>query len=98
MKQTLTAALAALVALPATFAAADQTTGLVLAHDRKAHILILTDLTVWELPSALMVPADLGAGDRVVLSYETAGEDGLTSIDALERIAIALKDDEDGGS
>ncbi len=95
MRILLAAALAALTAVPAV---ADETEGLVLAYDRKAAILVLTDLTVWELPANILVPADLGAGDRVLLDYQTAGEDGLTAIDALTRLATALKQGEDGGS
>lgn len=80
-------ALAALAAIPAF---ADETTGRVLAYDRKDGILVLKDKTVWQLSAELLVPADLGRGDTVRLTYETAGEDGLTSIDALERTEVAM--------
>ncbi|WP_323766902.1 hypothetical protein [Antarctobacter sp.] len=95
MRTLFAAAIAVLFALPAV---ADETEGLVLAYDRKADLLVLTDKTIWQLPSGIDVPADLGAGDRVLLSYETAGEDGLTAIDSLTRLSIALRDGEDGGS
>lgn len=98
MNKTLAAALALLVAGSAAPSLADETTGLILAYDRQANILILTDKTVWELPGELAVPADLGHGDRVILAYESAGEDGLTAITELKRTAIALRNDEDGGS
>ncbi|MCC1494695.1 hypothetical protein [Cognatishimia sp. F0-27] len=95
MRTLFAAALAALVAAPVV---ADETTGLVLAHDRLSNVLVLTDLTVWSLPSDLMIPADLGAGDRVILTFNSEGEDGISTIDALERTAIALPAGTDGGS
>ena len=95
MRIAFAAVLAALVAAPVL---ADETTGLVLAYDRVDHVLVLTDLSVWTLPSEILLPADLGAGDRVVLSYSFEGEDGVSSIDALERIAIAIPEGGDGGS
>ena len=79
-------ALAALLALPAGLAAADETQGEILAYDRLANILVMRDRTVWTLPTELMVPANLKSGDQVRIVYKTAGEDGLTAIDALERI------------
>ena len=79
-------ALALLLTLPAGLAAADETTGEILAYDRLAHILVMRDRTVWTLPDDLMVPADLKSGDRIRVVYKTAGEDGLTAVDAIERI------------
>ncbi|SNS06417.1 hypothetical protein [Antarctobacter heliothermus] len=95
MRTLFAAAVAVLFALPAV---ADETEGLVLAYDRKANLLVLTDKTIWQLPTTIDVPADLGAGDRVLLEYQTAGEVGLTAIDSLTRLSIALRNDEDGGS
>lgn len=95
MRVLVSAALAALLVTPVM---ADETEGLVLAYDRSAGIVVLTDMSVWEMPSGLSIPSDLGAGDRVVLEYETAGEDGLVSIDALTRVAKALPEGSDGGS
>lgn len=66
---------------------ADETTGSILAYDRKAGIIVLSDRTVWELQPGTLIPAYLDAGDRVRIVYQTAGEDGVTSIDALERVA-----------
>ncbi|WP_417525496.1 hypothetical protein [Marinovum sp.] len=95
MRNLFAAALVTLTALPAF---ADETEGLVLAYDRQANVIVLTDFTVWEIPGALEVPADLAAGDRVHFVYETAGEDGMVSIDALHRLARALPEGTDGGS
>lgn len=75
-----------LATIAATPALADETTGEILAYDRLANVLVMRDRTVWELGTELLVPADLQAGDRVRLVYESAGEDGLTKIDALERL------------
>ena len=80
MIRTILAAL--LVAAPAY---ADEVTGEILAYDRLANVLVMADRTVWELGAELLVPADLKAGDTVRITYESAGEDGLTKIDALER-------------
>lgn len=95
MRTLFAAAVAVLFALPAV---ADETEGLILAYDRKANLLVLTDKTIWQLPPEMDVPADLGAGDRILLEYQTAGEDGLTAIDALTRLATALRNGQDGGS
>lgn len=94
MRHLFLATTLALFALPAV---ADETQGLVLAYDRQANLLVMNDKTVWELPSGLLIPADLGAGDRVALFYETAGEDGMIAIDSLNRIASALPAGTDGG-
>lgn len=92
------AAMAAVFTLPALSAQADETSGQVLAYDRKAGILVLTDKTVWELAPDLLVPADLGHGDMVRLEYSSAGEDGLETIDALTRSERAQPEAEDGGN
>ncbi|MGP6088553.1 hypothetical protein [Antarctobacter jejuensis] len=95
MRILATAAFAALVASPLM---ADETSGLVQSWTPKTHTLVLNDKTVWTLPADLMIPADLGIGDRIVLDYETAGEDGLVKIEALLRIAPALPAGSDGGA
>lgn len=95
MRILFAAALAVSAALPAF---ADETEGLVLAYDRKASIIVLTDQTVWLLPEAVTTPEDLGRGDRVLFEYETAGEDGLTEITAMTRLSVALSEGTDGGS
>ena len=77
---------------------ADETEGLILSFDRVDRVLVLTDLTVWELPVAVQIPADLGRGDRVVIDFESEGEEGLTAITALDRTAAAIPEGTDGGS
>lgn len=54
--------------------------GTVLALDRKANTLVLTDKTIWALgESKLPIPVNLKAGDRIEIQYES-DEDGVTSI------------------
>lgn len=89
---------ATLIASSAMASLADETEGHVLAYDRKAGIIVLTDKTVWGLSDSLSLPEDLGRGDRVLIEYETAGEDGLTQIDEITRLAVALPEGTDGGS
>ena len=74
------------VLLAAAPALADETEGEILAYDRLANLVVMRDRTVWELGAELMVPADLQSGDRVRLVYRTAGEDGVTKIDSIERV------------
>ena len=89
------AALTLFTALPIL---ADETEGHVLAYDREAGIIILTDKTVWEVPGDIALPENLGMGDRVLFEYETAGEDGMTRINGVTRLATALPEGTDGGS
>lgn len=81
-----------------TPALADQTEGLILKFDRIDRIIVLTDMMVWELPEELETPADLGRGEHVLIDFGSAGEDGLTAIEAIERLAVALPQGADGGS
>ncbi|MDH3763316.1 MAG: hypothetical protein OEU50_20265 [Gammaproteobacteria bacterium] len=67
-----------------TRGASDVTEGTVLVFDRKANILVLTDRTAWALEMLMTaVPADLMAGDRVVIEYES-DEDGISSIKSIK--------------
>ncbi len=87
-----TLALAALIALAAsaTGFAADITTGTVLAFDRKANLIVLTDRTVWSLEGkTARMPEGLAAGDRVEFSYE-ADEDGIADIRDIKVIRETL--------
>lgn len=81
-----------------TPAFADETEGLILSFDRVDRIIVMTDMTIWELPDTIETPADLGRGDRVHIEFESAGEDGLTAINAIHRLAVALPEGTDGGS
>ena len=78
-------ALPFLIALIAAPAMADTTAGAVLAFDRKAGIIVLTDKTVWTLPAGLAVPEDLVAGDRVQIDFTMKGDEGVTAINAITR-------------
>lgn len=61
-------------------AAADATDGTVLAIDRKAKTLVLIDRTVWALDTMeSSLPADLKAGDRIEINYES-DEEGVSAI------------------
>ena len=65
-------------------ALADETTGVLLAYDRLANLIVLQDRTVYELGD-MLVPADLQSGDRITLVFQTAGEDGITKVQELTR-------------
>ncbi len=67
-------------------ALADETTGTIQAYDRLDHLIVLKDKTVWSLPGALPVPADLKAGDKVRIVYTAAGDSGIIKIDTLTRL------------
>jgi hypothetical protein len=83
------AALASAILLSScSIALADSTVGTILAFDRVAKIIVLKDKTVWTLEgSEASAPDGLKAGDKVEIIYETAGEDGLTKIDAIKMAA-----------
>lgn len=97
MRSFLALTLAGLLATPAL---ADETEGLILSFDRVDRIIVLTDKTVWEVPVSLEMPEDLGHGDRILIDFvsESEGEDGLTAITSIERLAVALPKGTDGGS
>ena len=60
--------------------AADIAVGTVLAYDREAGTLVLTDRSVWSLAeTSAAVPDGLAADDRVQFSYES-DEDGVADI------------------
>lgn len=64
--------------------ARDMSIGTILAFDRKANTLVLTDRTVWPLDLLkTSLPAKLQAGDRVEIEYES-DEDGISSIQSIE--------------
>jgi hypothetical protein len=78
-------AIAAFAAL-ASPALADTTTGTVLAFDRKANVLVMEDKTIWKLTSETVIPDDLVAGENVRITYTSLGDDGIKSVDKLERL------------
>lgn len=71
-----------LTALPAL---ADTTTGTILAFDRQADVIVMTDKTIWQLNPKTLIPADLAAGDTVKITFTSLGDDGVASVDALEK-------------
>lgn len=78
--------LAALVLAVATPALADETTGVILAFDRQADVIVMTDKTVWQLNAKTLIPADLAAGDTVKMEFTSAGDDGVISVDKLTKM------------
>ncbi len=84
MRLLLAAVLAATAALPAL---ADQTEGVVVAFDRKANVIVLEDMTIWPLPSGDTAPADLVAGDHILIQFQGAGENGVGAVTAVTRVA-----------
>lgn len=81
--RALAAALAIFVAAPAL---ADSTEGTILAFDRQADLLVMEDKTIWALNPNTLIPADLAAGDRIRITYTSAGDDGVISVDTLEKM------------
>jgi hypothetical protein len=86
MRIYLLSAALGLAALPAF---ADQSQGTILAFDRLAHVIVLTDKTVWNLPSDMVLPGDLAQGDQVLFDFESGGENGIVKIKSMERLALA---------
>ena len=70
-----------LVLMSASVAAQDITESTVLAYDRKANILVLTDRSVFPLEKLVGdVPSGLKSGDRITIKYESNEDDGITKI------------------
>lgn len=77
---------AALVAA-ATPALADQTGGTVARLDDARHALTLDDKTVWLLPADTALPANLTAGDKVLIVYTSNADNGWSAIHSITRPA-----------
>lgn len=61
--------------------AQDISEGTVLAYDRKANILVLTDRSVFPLEKLEgEPPAGLKSGDRVQINYDSNEDDGIVRI------------------
>jgi hypothetical protein len=76
----------------ATFQAAaeDVSQGTILALDRKAKVMILTDRTVWPLETAKSeVPVGLIAGNRVEIRYES-DEEGISAINEIRLLPVIM--------
>lgn len=75
--------LAGSVLICAPLQAQDVTHGTVIAFDRQANTLVLTDRSVWTLQDLKSdLPAGLKAGDRVEIQYQS-DEDGVAAIDSI---------------
>jgi hypothetical protein len=67
--------------------AQDISEGTILAYDRKANILILTDRSVFPLEKLTSAAPDgLKAGDRVNIQYDSNEDDGITAIHSIKVI------------
>ena len=75
-----TALLASALAAPAL---ADETTGTLVAHDRKAHRIVMNDRTVYEYdPETTERPETMTAGMRLRIDF-IGGEDGIEKITSI---------------
>ncbi|MCE8544950.1 hypothetical protein KBY25_03870 [Ruegeria pomeroyi] len=82
MRSLILAATLLSAAIPAL---ADEVTGTILAFDRVDSLIVLEDKTIWSLEFVDEIPEDLAAGDEVHIVFESAGEDGITKINAIHR-------------
>ena len=79
---------APLLVLCTAASAQDITEGTVLAHDRKANILVMSDKSVFPLEKAEgPVPEGLKAGDRVEITYTSNEDDGIVAIHSIQVVA-----------
>lgn len=83
MRTLLAAAL--LAAAVSTPALADETTGTLVAFDRKANVIVMEDKTIWELSAETVLPDDLAAGEIVTIVFTSTGDDGVKSVDEIVR-------------
>ena len=78
---------AALLVAATPLRAADAVDGTVLAHDRVANVIVLTDKSVWSLATLEAgPPEDLMAGDRIEIRYESNEDDGVRVIHSVRRL------------
>ncbi|MFT5658301.1 MAG: hypothetical protein ACI9KN_001580 [Gammaproteobacteria bacterium] len=71
-------------------AAADTIDGTVLAVDRKAKTLVLTDRTAWALDTIQStLPDGLKAGDRIEIDYDS-DEEGVSAIRNISILPMAM--------
>ena len=69
----------------ATAARADETTGTILAFDRAADVIVMEDKSIWQLQPTTLIPADLAAGDRITITFTSAGDSGVGKVLSLEK-------------
>ena len=86
MKRAPTAAALALALASSPALAADEIDGTVLAFDRVARVLVMSDKSVIPLDNVQSeLPEDLVAGDKVAVKYGS-DEDGVSIVYSIERI------------
>ena len=67
-----------------TAQATDIVESTVLAHDRKANVIVLKDKTVWDLDLlAQPLANDFQAGDKVEIRYESNEDDGVVVLHSI---------------
>lgn len=67
----------------ATPVVADTASGTVLSYDKQLNLLILDDKTIWQLGDDTIVPPSLITGDRIVIDFTSAGDDGVASVESV---------------
>ncbi len=86
MKPVPVALLLALAAAAAP-ALADELEGAILAYDRVANVIVMSDKSVVPLESFTgELPADLVAGDRVSIVYRSDEDAGINAVESVERV------------
>lgn len=75
--------IAAALLAAATPALADTANGTVFAYDAKANILVLDDKTIWQLGANTIVPDMLTPGDKIIIDFTSAGDDGIASVEKI---------------
>lgn len=75
--------LAAAALAVATPVLADTTAGTVFTYDEDLGLLIMNDRTIWQLGTDTIRPETLAAGDKVVINFTSAGDDGVASVDMI---------------
>ena len=85
MKITQFAFSAAVLIATAPLAFADTVEGKIVAYDRKAHVLVMEDRTIYSLTNYdAPVLAELKAGDNVKIEFQGEGEDGYGLVTSVE--------------
>ena len=85
MKITHLALSAAVLMATAPMALADSVEGKIVAYDRKAHVLVMEDRTIYSLTKYdAPILGDLKAGDNVKIEFQGEGEDGYGLVTSIE--------------
>ena len=92
MNRLFAAVAASAVVLSAVPAFADSVTSTVVAYDRVANRLVLSDNSVYSFdPAGVQMPESLTAGDEVEIDFESSEEEGIEKINS---ITIITEDDD----